>query len=84
MIISANPTDDKQSEISIGINNFLAPFNFNTKDTELIVHTQKVDIDHLFVKTAFVIDESKLVLFCRGRPKGVLEQCCSFLLCFTL
>ena len=41
------------------------------------------DIENFHVKSIFFF-EDKLLLFARGRPKGVMEQCCSFLLAINL
>jgi hypothetical protein len=44
---------------------------------------ETVDIENFHIKSAVIID-STLVITARGRPRNVLEQCCSFLLCFKL
>jgi len=42
-----------------------------------------VDIENFHVKSIFFF-EDKLLMFARGKPRGVMEQCCSFLLVFNL
>jgi len=47
------------------------------------VFKENVDIENFHIKNATIIDD-KLVIFARGKPRTVLEQCCSFLLIFKL
>lgn len=47
------------------------------------VFKENVDIENFHIKNATIVDD-RLVIFSRGKPRGVLEQCCSFLLSFKL
>merc|ERR1712166_875956 len=47
------------------------------------VFKENVDIENFHIKNATIIDD-KLVIFARGKPRTVLEQCCSFLLSYKL
>lgn len=42
---------------------------------------QDVDIENFHIKTASFY-QNKLIIFARGQPRNVYEQCCSFLLIF--
>jgi len=44
---------------------------------------QDVDIDNFHIKNALIYDD-KLLIFSRGKPRDVLEECCSFLLILKL
>ena len=44
---------------------------------------RNTDIEYFHIKSAFVLD-NHLVLFSRGKPQGVEEICCSFLLSMPL
>ena len=47
------------------------------------VFKEDLDIENFHIKSAVVVGK-KLCIFSRGRPRNVLEQCCSFLLIFNL
>lgn len=47
------------------------------------VHDGLTDIDNFCIKTA-TIYQDKILAFCRGKPRNVLEQCCSFILVLKL
>lgn len=47
------------------------------------IHEENTDIQNFHIKNA-VIHDDKLVIFARGKPRNVKEQCCSFLLIFKL
>ena len=47
------------------------------------IFDETVDIENFHIKSAIIINET-LVIFARGRPRNVLEQCCSFMLNFKL
>lgn len=42
-----------------------------------------LDINNFHIKSAFVYG-TKLIIFSRGQPPGVVEVCCSFFLIFDL
>ena len=43
------------------------------------IHEDVTDIDNFCIKTACIYQD-KIIAFCRGKPRNVLEQCCSFIL----
>mmetsp|Transcript_7829 Transcript_7829/g.13126 ORF Transcript_7829/g.13126 Transcript_7829/m.13126 type:complete len:215 (-) Transcript_7829:26-670(-) len=47
------------------------------------IHKEVTDIDNFCMKAA-TICQNRLLVFCRGRPRNVIEQCCSFLLILKL
>ena len=58
--------------------------NGSNDDTEWqFIFKENVDIENFHIKNAIII-EDRIVLFARGKPRNVIEQCCSFLLSFKL
>jgi hypothetical protein len=49
--------------------------------TNLFEHD--IDIENFHVKSIFFYD-NQLMMFARGKPRNVIEQCCSFILIFKL
>ena len=56
----------------------------SSNDTDWqFIFKENVDIENFHIKNATIV-EDRLVIFARGKPRNVLEQCCSFLLSFKL
>jgi len=43
------------------------------------IHKDVTDIDNFCMKAATVCQD-RLIIYCRGKPRNTIEQCCSFLL----
>lgn len=69
---------DNQFEIKAAANKGLYK-----NDEWTYIFEQNVDIENFHIKNACIIDD-RIVIFARGKPRNVLEQCCSFLLIFKL
>ena len=70
--------EENKFQVSVSTNNG----NLTDKEWTWLMK-ETVDIENFHIKSAVILDDT-LVITSRGRPRNVLEQCCSFLLCFKL